>query len=120
VTAVAARFDLVTLDSRATDAIASFWSAVLGLHEIEREDGDRWIVLADDDGNRRIGVQSGDVRLGSVHLDLACQPEEFEAELVRIVELGAVTTKNPRREPYGSIANLADPDGNLFDLCAYG
>ena len=22
-------------------------------------------------------------------------------------------------EPYGSIANLADPDGNQFDLCAY-
>jgi len=24
-----------------------------------------------------------------------------------------------RSEPYGLIANFSDPDGNLFDLCAY-
>ncbi len=33
--------------------------------------------------------------------------------------LGARLVAPPRREPYGSIANLCDPDGNPFDLCAY-
>ncbi|HSL73467.1 MAG TPA: VOC family protein [Ilumatobacteraceae bacterium] len=114
-----ARFDLVTIDSPSTDPIARFWSAALGLHEVEREDGDRWLVLADADGTRRLGIQRGDVRPGSVHLDLACGPEQFELELERLVGLGARLLAEPRREPYGSIANLADPDGNAFDLCAY-
>ena len=116
---MATRFDLVTLDSPATDNLAAFWAAVLNLHEVEREDGDRWIVLADADGRRRFGLQSGATRPGSMHLDLSCRPDEFDAELSRIVGLGATQLGAPRREPYGSIANLADPDGNPFDLCAY-
>ena len=112
-------FDLVTIDSPATDAIAAFWSAVLDLHEVEREDGDRWIVLADARGRRRLGVQFGATRAGSMHLDLACGPDEFDVELTRIVELGARQLGVPRRESYGSIVNLVDPDGNPFDLCAY-
>lgn len=116
---MATRFDLVTIDSPATDAIATFWCAVLDLHEVEREDGDRWIVLADVRGCRRIGVQSGTSNPGSLHLDLACSPDEFDAELTRIVGLGATLLGEPRRESYGSIVNLADPDGHPFDLCAY-
>ena len=115
-----ARFDLITLDSPATDALAAFWSAALDLHEVEREDGDRWIVLADAAGVRRLGIQRGVTRPGSVHLDLSCSPSEFDDELTRLVELGATRLTDPRREPYGSIVNLADPDGNPFDLCAYG
>ncbi|MGA7759426.1 MAG: VOC family protein [Ilumatobacteraceae bacterium] len=116
----ATRFDLVTLDSPATDALAEFWSAAADLHEVEREDVDRWIVLADQAGLRRLGIQRGSARVGSVHLDLACAPVDFEAELARLVGLGAQVVDGPRHEPYGSIANLADPQGNPFDLCAYG
>ena len=115
-----ARFDLVTIDSPDTDALAAFWSAALDLHEVEREDANRWIVLADADGARRLGIQRGATRPGSVHLDLSCRPDEFDAELDRLIELGAAQLHEPRREPYGSIVNLADPDGNPFDLCAYG
>ncbi len=116
---MAALFDLVTIDSPGTDRLAGFWSAVLDLHEIEREDGDRWIVLADAVGVRRLGLQRGAVRPGSMHLDVACTPDDFDDELARIVALGASQVGEPRREPYGSIANLTDPDGNPFDLCAY-
>lgn len=112
-------FDLVTLDSPRPDAAAAFWTAALGLHETEREDGDRWIVLSDARGVRRIGIQRGEARPGTVHLDLACARDEFDAETDRLVALGAVVARAPRREPYGSIVNLADPDGNAFDLCAY-
>lgn len=116
---MASSFDLVTFDAPVPDATASFWSAALALHETEREDGDRWIVLSDASGVRRIGVQRGSVRPGSVHLDLACRVDEFESEHRRLVALGAVERRPPRHEPYGSIVNLADPDGNTFDLCAY-
>ena len=113
------RFDLVTIDSPATDALAAFWSAAADLHEVEREDDDRWIVLADPSGKRCLGIQRGSVRAGSIHLDLACAPADFEADLERLVGLGARIVAAPRHEPYGSIVNLADPQGNRFDLCAY-
>ncbi len=116
---VAATFDLVTLDSPDTDRLAVFWSEALDLVESQREDGNRWIVLSDHDGLRRIGLQRGAHIPGSVHLDLACDPEEFDAELARLLALGASQCEPTRTEDYGQIANLADPDGNLFDLCAY-
>jgi predicted enzyme related to lactoylglutathione lyase len=116
---MATRFDLVTIDSPDTERLARFWCAVLPLHEIEREDGDRWIVLGEMDGTRRIGLQRGDHRPGGVHLDLVCDIAEFDTERRRLVQVGATEVGAAREEPYGRIANLADPDGNLFDLCAY-
>jgi catechol 2,3-dioxygenase-like lactoylglutathione lyase family enzyme len=112
------RFDLVTIDGD-TSLLQAFWSSALALHEVEREDGDRWVVLADADGVRRLGLQRGHARPGGVHLDLACPPADFERERERLLGLGAVETRPPRIESYGSIANFADPQGNLFDLCAY-
>ncbi len=114
-----ASFDLVTLDSPDTERAAIFWSAALGLHETQREDGDRWIVLSDAAEVRRIGLQRGPVRAGTVHLDLVCEPSEFGDEVRRLLSLGARLVTDARHESYGSIVNLTDPDGNAFDLCAY-
>jgi catechol 2,3-dioxygenase-like lactoylglutathione lyase family enzyme len=116
---VTTRFDLVTFDSPDTEASARFWSRAADLHEVEREDAGRWIVLADATGLRRLGIQRGATRSGSIHLDLSCESESFDDEVVRLTGLGAQLLGGPRVEPYGSIANFADPDGNLFDLCAY-
>jgi predicted enzyme related to lactoylglutathione lyase len=116
---VVASFDLVTLDSPRPDVAAEFWCNALALHETEREDGDRWVVLSDAGGTRRIGVQKGSARPGSVHLDLVCARDEFEAEHERLLRCGAVQLAAARPMAYGAIVNLADPDGNPFDLCAY-
>ncbi|MFK7919494.1 MAG: VOC family protein [Ilumatobacter sp.] len=113
------QFDLVTIDAPDTEALAAFYSAALDLHEVENEDDSRWIVLASADSVRRIGIQRGATVVGSVHLDIACPPIEFDAELARLIEIGSTLISEARHEPYGSIANLADPDGNLFDLCGY-
>lgn len=117
---MAAAFDLVTIDSPDPDRLAQFWCDALGLHESEREDGDRWIVLNDTIGVRRLGIQRGTHRPGGTHLDLVCSVEEFASEVTRLLALGATPVGPPRAETYGAIANLADPDGNAFDLCAYG
>lgn len=113
------RFDLVTFDVERPDEAAAFWSAVLGLVETQREDGDRWIVLGDHPSGRRIGLQRGPARPGGVHLDLVCDLVDFEAEVDRLSLLGARLVSPVRVEPYGSIANLVDPFGYAFDLCAY-
>jgi predicted enzyme related to lactoylglutathione lyase len=114
----ATRFDLITIDGDTT-VLQRFWSAVLDLHEVQREDGDRWVVLASVDGVRRIGLQRGEPTPGGVHLDLECDLDAFDSERTRLLELGATETRPARHEPYGAIANFADPQGNLFDLCAY-
>ena len=112
------RFDLVTLDGD-TAVLGRFWAAALGLVELQREDVDRWIVLGDADGTRRIGLQHGRPVAGSIHLDIRCEVGAFAAEVQRLLALGAVLDRDVRHEPYGSIANLSDPQGNRFDLCAY-
>jgi catechol 2,3-dioxygenase-like lactoylglutathione lyase family enzyme len=114
-----AAFDLVTIDTPDTQRLAEFWCAALGLHESEREDHDRWVVLSSVDGVRRIGLQRGEHRAGGIHLDVSCAPADFHHECDRLIALGAAELQPRRTEHYGSIANLADPDGNLFDLCAY-
>jgi predicted enzyme related to lactoylglutathione lyase len=113
------RFDLVTFDTPSTEALAAFWSEVMGLTESEREDGDRWIVLSDNQGIRRLGFQRGTHRPGGTHLDLVCSLENFDAEHARLLALQATETRPVRRESYGMIANFVDLDGNAFDLCAY-
>mgnify|MGYP006171549935 CR=1 FL=1 len=76
------RFDLVTFDTPSTEVLAAFWSEVMGLVESEREDGDRWIVLSDKQGIRRLGFQRGAHRPGGTHLDLVCSLDNFDAEHV--------------------------------------
>jgi len=118
-TVTASRFDIVTLNTPRTNELSKFWADLLGLQEIEREDGDRWILLGDTNRGRTIGFQRGEYVAGSIHLDLSCSTDDFSSERERMMQLGAVETRPMRSEPYGLIANFADPDGNLFDLCAY-
>ena len=117
---MAAGFDIVTMDTPDTVALSEFWCAALGLVELEREDGTRWIAIGTPEGTRVLGFQIGEHRVGGTHVDLDCGADEFDAELERLVGLGATTEGPPRTEHYGRIANLTDPDGNPFDLCAYG
>ena len=115
----ASRFDIVTMNTPRTNELSKFWAELLGLQEIEREDGDRWILLGDANGGRTVGFQRGEHVAGSIHIDLSCTTEAFSNERERILQLGAIETRPMRSEPYGLIANFADLDGNLFDLCAY-
>ena len=115
----ASRFDIVTINSPRTNELSQFWAEVLGLQEIEREDGDRWILLGDSLGGRTIGFQRGEHIGGSIHIDLSCSVSDFPTERERLMQLGATETRAMRNEPYGLIANFSDLDGNLFDLCAY-
>jgi catechol 2,3-dioxygenase-like lactoylglutathione lyase family enzyme len=118
-TVTASRFDIVTLDTPRTNELSRFWADLLGLQEIEREDGDRWVLLGDSNRGRAIGFQRGEHVAGSIHIDLSCSTDDFPNERERMMQLGAIETRPMRSEPYGLIANFADPDGNLFDLCAY-
>jgi predicted enzyme related to lactoylglutathione lyase len=127
---VSARFDLVTLDAFDAELLVRFWCAALQLSVTETEDTGRWSVLGDPVHPRQIGIQriaglpSQEARWEGpskprLHLDLACEPDHFATEVERLVDLGAARLRPDRHESYGHIATLADPEGNVFDLCAY-
>jgi predicted enzyme related to lactoylglutathione lyase len=124
------RFDIVTLDARHAPTLVAFWAAALGLHVSETEDDGRWTVLSDAEGIRRLGIQRiADLQFSvpefvgpgkpRIHLDVVCDVPEFLDEVERLVTLGATRLRPDRQETYGSIATMADPEGNVFDLCAY-
>ncbi len=123
-------FDLVTIDAMDSERMARFWASALSLVQVQSEDAGRWIVLADATGRRRIGVQRiAEMGAASprwdgtdkprLHLDLVCEPHEFDTEVARLFQLGASPLRPLRHEDYGAIATMADVEGNVFDLCAY-
>ena len=105
----------IVIDARDLPALARFWAQVLDwriLSERERE-----IVIGVDD-NASVGIcfmpviDKKTVK-NRVHLDLAPGPDEQDAEIERILALGA------RRADIGqtgaeSWTVLADPEGNEF------
>ncbi|MGX2996859.1 VOC family protein [Streptomyces sp. JNUCC 64] len=106
----------VTLDCADPYALASFWAQVL--------DG----RLADDDnpGDPEAQVHSASVGLlfirvpdgktvkNRVHLDLQPQDRGRDAEVDRLVALGATLVGDLRRPDGTGWVTLADPEGNEF------
>lgn len=97
------------------DAMLAFWKEAL--HYIPREPAtDGWAVLRDPGGSgpnvsldRSPEERTG--RRSRLHLDL--YTSEQEAEVTRLVELGA--SRYPwRYRPGDDFVVLEDPDGNLF------
>jgi predicted enzyme related to lactoylglutathione lyase len=108
----------VVIDAHDLPAMARFWAQVLGwriLSERERE------IVIGDDATAPVGicfmpVTDAKTTKNRLHLDLSPDPGEQEAEIERILALGA------RRVAIGqtgaeSWTVLADPEGNEFAWC---
>ncbi len=105
----------IVINCREFHEMLAFWQQALG-YEPREPATDGWVVLRDPEGcgpnlslnrvpHRRTGKRS------RLHLDL--YTEDREAEVVRLVELGA--TRYPwRHRPHDDFVVLEDPDGNLF------
>ncbi|MCF3132672.1 VOC family protein [Streptomyces olivochromogenes] len=105
----------IVIDAHDLPALARFWAEVLGwriLSERERE------VVVGPDEKAPVGicfmpVTDPKVVKNRLHLDLTTAPDDREAEIERILALGA------RRVEVGQSGNeswtvLADPEGNEF------
>ena len=117
---MACRFSEIVIDCHDPQALAGFWCAVLGYQ-----------VLDEDDGGVEIGPAAGfggpaptllfspstDVRTGKLrlHLDVNPTDRDQEAELARLLELGARPADVGQRGDE-SWHVLADPEGNEFCL----
>ena len=105
----------IVIDAHDLPALARFWAEVLDwqiLSERERE-----VVIGPDEtapvGICFMPVTDRKVIKNRLHLDLTCTAEDREAEIARILALGA------RRADVGQTGSeswtvLADPEGNEF------
>jgi hypothetical protein len=117
---MACRFSELCVDSRDPEALAAFWAAVLD-----------YVVLSREEGVVEIGPPSGfggpaptlvfapvdDPTPGKVrlHIDLNATDREQDAELERLLGLGATRADVGQRGDEGWHV-LADPEGNQFCL----
>jgi hypothetical protein len=118
---MACRFSELVVDCRDPEALAAFWAAVLDYRVLGRED----------DGSVEIGPEAGfggaaptlvfgpvaDPTPGKrrLHIDLNATDRDQDAELARLLELGAVRADVGQSGDEGWHV-LADPEGNQFCL----
>ena len=117
---MACRFSELVVDCRDPEALAAFWSAVLGYRELSREDGEIEIGPAEGFGGPAPTLVFGrvaDPTPGKLrwHVDVNPTDRDQDAELERLLALGA------RPADVGQTGEeswhvLQDPEGNEFCL----
>ncbi|MER8185151.1 VOC family protein [Kitasatospora sp. NPDC094015] len=119
---MACRISELVIDAADPERLAAFWSEVLGFVELGRE-GDGSIEI----GPAGVGFggpqptlifsPSSDPRPGKLrlHIDVNATDRDQDAELERLLALGAVPTDVGQTDE-ASWHVLADPEGNEFCL----
>jgi predicted enzyme related to lactoylglutathione lyase len=111
----------VTFDCHDPRVVASFWAAVTGysLEEVKTPGNDYWVASPPDGRWPRlvfVSVPENKVVKNRVHLDLMPAEQDQEAELARLLGLGAAIVDDRRTLAPGGWVVMADPEGNEFCL----
>ena len=105
----------VVIDAHDLSALARFWAQVLGWRILSERD--REVVIGPEEsapvGICFMPVTDRKVVKNRLHLDLTCDAESREAEIERILELGASRVQIGQTGAE-SWTVLADPEGNEF------
>ena len=106
------RIDALTVDALDPDALAAFWSELLGGTVRRDDDGDVWVEFGNGSPDLLFGA-STDARVVKNRLHLDLRPDDQGAEVARALALGA------RHVDIGQTGDeswivLADPEGNEF------
>jgi catechol 2,3-dioxygenase-like lactoylglutathione lyase family enzyme len=117
---MACRLSELVLDCRDPEALSRFWCEVLGYRELSREDGA--IEIGPEAGfggpaPTLVLSPSSDPTPGKLrlHIDVNPTDREQDAELRRLLDLGAVPAEvGQTGEENWHV--LADPEGNVFCL----
>jgi catechol 2,3-dioxygenase-like lactoylglutathione lyase family enzyme len=117
---MACRFSEIVVDCRDPEALATFWSAVLDYRELSREDGAIEIGPEAGFGGPAPTLVFGPVEDPTpgklrLHIDLSPTDRDQDAELQRLLDLGAVPA-DVGQTGEESWHVLADPEGNEFCL----
>ena len=98
-----------------------FWGAVTGysLEEVKTPGNDYWVARSPDGKWPRlvfVAVPEEKMVKNRVHLDMAPVEGDQEAELGRLLGLGATIVDDRRALKPGGWVVMADPEGNEFCL----
>jgi hypothetical protein len=117
---MACRFSELVVDSRDPESLAAFWAAVLDYQVLSREEGE--VEIGPEAGfggaaptivfGRVPDPTPGKLRL---HIDVNPTDRDQDAELQRLLELGATPADVGQTGDEGWHV-LADPEGNEFCL----
>ena len=110
---MAARLTELVIDANDPDALATFWTSVLGW-EVASTD-DEGVVIADPSGRlpTLMFARVPEAKAGKNRLHLDLYSDDQHAEVERLLALGA--TRHPRvPEPDDDFVLLQDPEGNVF------
>jgi hypothetical protein len=112
-----ALIECVVIDCRDTHVLGPFWAAALG-YEIVVDQSEDWMVLRDPTGRSpSLGLQQvpePKVVKNRVHLDLVPEVGGLEAEVARLIGLGAAPVRYVENDSDESHWVMADPEGNQF------
>ena len=118
---MACRFSEIVVDSRDPESLAAFWAAVLGYRVLGRE-ADGSVEIGPEEG---FGGAAPTLVFGPVadptpgklrlHIDLNPTDRDQDAELQRLLDLGATPADVGQTGDEGWHV-LADPEGNEFCL----
>ena len=106
----------MVIDCADPRALAAWWRELLGWEE--RTTHDDWASIEAPGGTPRIGFQrvpEPKTVKNRVHVDLLVGPETAEAEVQRLVGLGA-SVVSVHDGPDGRWTLMIDPEGNEFDV----
>ncbi len=111
------RIAVTAIDAIDLEAVATFWAAVLGWGERDRDDAVISIGPADDPltGLDVVRVPERKTVKNRLHFDLRADGSATDAELERLLGLGARRV-DVGQGPDVSWVVLADPEGNEFCL----
>ncbi|HEY4419475.1 MAG TPA: VOC family protein [Pseudonocardia sp.] len=115
-----ARISHLSFDALDANAQSVFWAAVLGFAEDPddpNEPGHEECMIFSPDGDQRvlfIEVPDAKQIKNRLHLDLEPAEGSRDAELTRLLGLGATEVADRRRGDGSGWVVLADPEGNEF------
>ena len=120
---MASRLTTVVVDCTDAESLAAFWCAVLGYEVVEHNEEEGWLEIGPP-GQQEKGpvptllfenVPDPTPGKNKFHLDLNATDRDQDAELQRLLDLGATPT-DVGQTGEESWHVLADPEGNAFCL----
>ena len=114
------RVKTTTFDCRDAFALSTWWKQVLGYTDLPddpNEPGhDECEIMDPASGHRLLFIETGDTKQvkNRVHLDLTPTDRTRDAEIERVIALGATEVADLRNSDGTGWMVLTDPEGNEF------
>jgi len=105
------RWYTVVVDALDPSRLARWWAEVLDFRLLREEAGA--IVIGREDGPRLVFTQVPDAKADRNRLHLELRPDDQDAEVERLLDMGARHVDGTPDGLPGGVA-LADPEGNEF------